>query len=177
VVTRNTLLLLGLRLAGPAHFKSGLFYLQYRPPWEKRYCEIYRSKIYGPDLNNRASEVFGILYHPEVFYQFCSNYALGVKINFALGSQFYIELYKENFEWLSLELLMGIWLNLTGMIPGWSPTKFFQTVPIGCISRSRSKKIGAVWLGFGLVTVFENFPFCYGHMTRPQESAFKVWRR
>ena len=57
VVTRNTFLL-GLWLVGPAHLKSGLFYLQYRLTQGKRYCEIYsfieRSKLYGPDLNNRA---------------------------------------------------------------------------------------------------------------------------
>jgi len=34
----------------------------------------------------------------------------------------------------SLEPLKGIWLNLTGMIPVWSPIKVVQTVPIGCIS-------------------------------------------
>jgi len=35
----------------------------------------------------------------EVFYQSCSNYAPGVKIDPAPGSQFYIDLYKENFKW------------------------------------------------------------------------------
>ena len=28
------------------------------------------------------------------------------------------------------------------MIPGWSPIKVVQTVPVGCISRSRGQKIG-----------------------------------
>jgi len=28
------------------------------------------------------------------------------------------------------------------MIPGWSPIKVVQTVPVGCISRSRVQKIG-----------------------------------
>ena len=28
------------------------------------------------------------------------------------------------------------------MIPGWSPIKFVQTIPVGCISRSRGQKIG-----------------------------------
>ena len=42
----------------------------------------------------------------------------------------------------SLELLMGIGPNFTGMIPGWSPIKVVQTVPVGCISRSRGQEIG-----------------------------------
>jgi len=37
---------------------------------------------------------------------------------------------------------MGIWLNFTGMIPGWSPIKVVQTVPVGCISRSQGQSIG-----------------------------------
>ena len=37
---------------------------------------------------------------------------------------------------------MGIWPNLTGLIPGWSPTKIVQMVLIGCISRSQSQKLG-----------------------------------
>ena len=37
---------------------------------------------------------------------------------------------------------MGIWPNFTGMIPGWSPIKVVQTVPVGCISRSRGQYIG-----------------------------------
>jgi len=28
------------------------------------------------------------------------------------------------------------------MIPGWSPTKVVQIVPVGCISRSQGQKIG-----------------------------------
>jgi len=32
--------------------------------------------------------------------------------------------------------------NLTGMIPGWSPTKVVKMVLIGLISRSRGQKIG-----------------------------------
>jgi len=42
----------------------------------------------------------------------------------------------------SLEPLMGIWPNLTGMIPGWSPTKIVQMVLSGCISKSQGQKIG-----------------------------------
>jgi len=37
---------------------------------------------------------------------------------------------------------MVIWPNFTGMIPGWSPIKVVQTLPVGCISRSRVQKIG-----------------------------------
>jgi len=31
--------------------------------------------------------------------------------------------------------------NFTGMISGWSPIKVVQTVPVGCINRSRGQKI------------------------------------
>jgi len=37
---------------------------------------------------------------------------------------------------------IGFWPNFTGMIPGWSPIKVVQTVPVGCINRSRGQKIG-----------------------------------
>jgi len=37
---------------------------------------------------------------------------------------------------------MGIWPNLTGIVPGWSPTEIVQMVLIGCISRSWGQKIG-----------------------------------
>ena len=37
---------------------------------------------------------------------------------------------------------MGIWPNFTGKIPGWSPIKVVQTVPVGCISRSQGQQIG-----------------------------------
>jgi len=42
----------------------------------------------------------------------------------------------------SLEPLMVICPNSTGMVPGWSPTKIVQMVLIGCISRSWGQKIG-----------------------------------
>jgi len=42
----------------------------------------------------------------------------------------------------SLEPLMVIWPNSTGMVPGWSPTKIVQMVLVGWISRSRGQKIG-----------------------------------
>jgi len=42
----------------------------------------------------------------------------------------------------SFEPLMVIWLNSTGMVPGWSPTIIVQIVLIGCICRSRGQKIG-----------------------------------
>jgi len=42
----------------------------------------------------------------------------------------------------SLERLMEIWPNSTGMVPGCTPTKVLQLVLIGCISRSRGQKIG-----------------------------------
>jgi len=37
---------------------------------------------------------------------------------------------------------MGIGPNFTGIFPGCSPIKVVQTVPVGCISRSRGQKIG-----------------------------------
>jgi len=42
----------------------------------------------------------------------------------------------------SLEPLMGIWRNSTGMFQGWSLTEIIKMVLIGCISRSRGQKIG-----------------------------------
>jgi len=42
----------------------------------------------------------------------------------------------------SLEPLIVIWPNSTGMIPGWSRTKTVLMVLIGCICRSRGQKIG-----------------------------------
>ena len=36
--------------------------------------------------------------------------------------------------------LIGFWPNFTGMMPGLSPTKVIQNVPIGCISRSWGNK-------------------------------------
>jgi len=42
----------------------------------------------------------------------------------------------------SLEPLMGILPDSSGMVPEWSPTKVVQIVLVGCISRSRGQKIG-----------------------------------
>jgi len=41
-----------------------------------------------------------------------------------------------------LKPLIGFWPNFTGMIPGWSPIKVVQTLPVGCISRSWGQKMG-----------------------------------
>jgi len=43
---------------------------------------------------------------------------------------------------ISSETTWWIWPNFTGMIPGWSPIKVVQTVPVGCISKSQGQKIG-----------------------------------
>jgi len=67
---------------------------------------------------------------------------LGSKLTPPRGLQFYIELYKENGKRLSLEPLIGILPNSTGMVPGWSPTVIVHMVLIGCISRSQGQKIG-----------------------------------
>jgi len=62
---------------------------------------------------------------------------LGSKLTLPRGSQFYIELYKENFKTTSsIESLMG-----TGIVPGWSLTDIVEMNLIGCISRSRGQKI------------------------------------
>ena len=37
---------------------------------------------------------------------------------------------------------MDILPNFTEIVPGWSYIKVVQTIPVGCISRSRGKKIG-----------------------------------
>jgi len=42
----------------------------------------------------------------------------------------------------SLEPLMEILPNSTGMVPGWSSTEIVQMVLIGCISSSRGQKLG-----------------------------------
>jgi len=42
----------------------------------------------------------------------------------------------------SPETAHWIFNKLTEMIPGWSPTKVVQIVPVGCISMSRGQKIG-----------------------------------
>jgi len=68
---------------------------------------------------------------------------LGSKLTPPQGSQFYIELYKEKLKMTSsLEPLMVIWPNSTGMVPGWCPTKVVQMVLIGCICRTRGQKVG-----------------------------------
>jgi len=41
-----------------------------------------------------------------------------------------------------LKPLIGFLPNFTGRIPRGSPTKFVQTISIGCISRSHSQKVG-----------------------------------
>ena len=41
-----------------------------------------------------------------------------------------------------LKPLIGFCPNFTGIIPGWSPTKVVQIVPVVCISRSQRQEIG-----------------------------------
>jgi len=86
------------------------------------------SKIFLSETTRPRSVIFGIKHHLEVLYQSCSNYTPVSKLTLPRGSQFYIELYKENIKQLLL-------LSHTGMIPWWSPTKIVQMVLIGCISR------------------------------------------
>ena len=40
----------------------------------------------------------------------------------------------------SLKPFIRFWPNFTGMIPGWSLTKVVQTIPVGCLSRSRGNR-------------------------------------
>jgi len=65
------------------------------------------SKIFLSETTRPRAFIFGIYYHLEVLYQSCSNNPPGVKIDPARGSQFYIELYKENCK--RLLLLNRLW--------------------------------------------------------------------
>jgi len=56
------------------------------------------SKIFLSETTRPKAFIFGIKHHLEVLYQSCSNYAPWVKIDPAQGSQFYVELYNENFK-------------------------------------------------------------------------------
>jgi len=56
----------------------------------------------------------------------------------------------------SIEPLMEVWPNSTGMVPGWSPTKIVKMVLIGCISRSWGHKIGFQNAIFKDLLVYEN---------------------
>jgi len=67
---------------------------------------------------------------------------LGSKLSPPRRSHFYIELCKAIFKRLLLLNQYGKLTTLNRNDPWWSPTKIVQTVPIGCISRSRGKKIG-----------------------------------
>ena len=53
-------------------------------------------------------------HHLEVLYQSCLNYAPGVKIDPASGSQFYIELYKKNLQTTSF--LEPLWALLSTIL-------------------------------------------------------------
>ena len=60
--------------------------------------------------------------------------------------------------------LIGFWPNFTGMIPGWSPTKVVQSIPVGCISRSQGKKIG-----------FQNAIFNNLYVWNYKAQSFYIW--
>jgi len=60
------------------------------------------SKFFLSETTRPRAFIFGIYHQLEVLYQSCSNYAPGVKIDPAPGSQIQIELYKENFKRLLL---------------------------------------------------------------------------
>jgi len=60
--------------------------------------------------------------------------------------------------------LLAILPNSTGMVPGWSPTKVFQSVPIGCMSRSRGQKISS------LNAIFKNL-FVWNYKAQ----GFHIW--
>jgi len=63
-----------------------------------------------------------------------------------------------------LKPLIGFWPNFTGMIPGWSPIKVVQTVPVGCISRSRGQEI-----------VFQNAIFKNLLVRNYMAQSFHIW--
>jgi len=65
---------------------------------------------------------------------------LGSKLTLPRGHNFTLNYLRKTAN-DSLEPLMGIWPNSTGIVPGWSPTKLVEMLLIGCISRSRGKKI------------------------------------
>jgi len=67
---------------------------------------------------------------------------LGSKLNLPRGHILHLIIYGNDQTTSFLEPLMGIWPNSTGMVTAWSPTKIVQMVLIGCICRSRGKKIG-----------------------------------
>jgi len=62
------------------------------------YISTGRSRGPKKVFKMQFSKVF--IWNYKVLYQSCSNYAPGVKIDPARGSQFHIELYKENFKLL-----------------------------------------------------------------------------
>jgi len=60
------------------------------------------SKIFLSKTTRARAFIFGIKHHLEIFYQICSKFAPGAKIDPAPGAQFYIELLKEKFKLLLL---------------------------------------------------------------------------
>jgi len=91
-------------------------------------------KLQGPDLSFwYIASSRGPL--PKLF-KLCSwglNWPCPGGHNFTLN-------YMREVQRTSLEPLMGLWPNSTGMVPGWSPTKIVQMVLIGCRSRSQGQK-------------------------------------
>jgi len=73
---------------------------------------------------------------------------------------------RQHFLWTTspLKPLIGFWPNFTGMIPGWSSIKVVQTVPVGCISRSRGQKIG-----------FQNAIFINLLVRKYKAQSFHIW--
>jgi len=100
-------------------------------------------KIFLSETTRPGAFIFGIKHHQEVLYQSCSNYAPGVKIDPAPGVTILHWIILGKFKTTSsLELLMGIWPNLTGIFSRWSPTKIVQIVLIDCISRKWGQNLG-----------------------------------
>ena len=60
------------------------------------------SKIFLSETTRPRAFIFGIYHHLEVLYQVVQIMPLGLKLTSPRGSQFYIELYKENFKRLLL---------------------------------------------------------------------------
>ena len=88
---------------------------------------------------------------------------LGSKLTPAPGVTISHWIYKEVQTASSLEPLMVIWPNSTGMVPRWSPTKIVQMVLIGCICRSQDQKIRLQ------IAIFKNLVWNY------KAQSFQIW--
>jgi len=139
------------------------------------------TQIFLSETTKPRAFIFGIYHHLGVLYQCCSKFAPGVKIDPAPGVTLLHWIIQGKVQTTSsLEQLMVIWPNSTGMVPGWSPTKIVQMVLIGCICRSRGQKIGFQNASFKNLLVWnykaQRFHIWYIASSRgPLPKLFKLW--